>query len=57
MKKYREGIRLRIQLYSLSLTIVEASRTTIVENADLSQGPVRTGIVFATSMYFSRAIC
>jgi hypothetical protein len=36
MKKYREEIRLRNPVYSLSLTTTEASRTTIVGNADLS---------------------
>ena len=36
---------------------VEASRTTIVGNADLSRGAVRTGSVLATFVYFSCDMC
>ena len=43
MKKYREEFRLIENLvYALLLTNVEASRTTIVGNADRNRGPVRT---------------
>ena len=47
MKKYREEKGLRIQ-GTLSITIVEASRTTIEGNADLKRGSFRTGFVLAT---------
>jgi hypothetical protein len=45
MKKYREEIRLRIQC---TLTTVEASRTIMVGNADLSRGLVGTTSLLGT---------
>jgi hypothetical protein len=57
MKEYSTEKGFDSEYCVCSISIVEASRTTIVGNADLNRGPVRTSSVLATCVYFSRAVC